>query len=247
MKKSTAVLAAIGRETAALRYGLPQLQPVSSGARTVWKGACCGQPVILGHSGIGFFRAASLAEEFIREYPVGVVLSVGFAGGLQGHLAVGDIVLAERVQYERLFPSDGVLLKRSEVLLQELGMSYQTGLLISVDEMVGSQEKKKKIASESQALAMDMESGAIAEVALRSSLPFLSIRAISDQYNETLDPWLPQVITPEGGIHFRQLASSLLARPTRIRSVLRLRSQTALAAKNLGRFLIRFLTTLQDA
>jgi|SRR5579863_1424568 len=244
LKEPIGVVAALFPETRDLRRRLRPLRCLSAGGLPLMIGGAAGREVLLGHSGMGPSCAAELAERLIRERPIEALLSVGFAGGLEPGLQIGDLVLADRVCFKRLLTCDARLLRHGEGAVQDLGLRYRRGLLISKEKMVGSSEGKRDLFVQEGAAAVDMESGAVAEVAARARVPFLAIRSISDLSEQALDPWIGGLIGPGGGIGYHRLFSGLLRRPDRLGLLWRLRQQSFRAAATLNEFLIRFLTTL---
>jgi nucleoside phosphorylase len=210
-------------------------------------GECCGLSVVLGHSGIGPARAARLAEDLTERFPIGAVLAFGFAGALRGDIEIGRIILADRVFYRKPFPSDDGLFRLAEGILKKARLPYAVGSLITVERIAPSAKEKGDLAEEKGGIALDMESGAVAEIASRKGIPFLSVRAVSDSSEDPLDPWLAEVVTPEGGIRYCGVLYRVFSRPARILSVNRLRRRTRLASRNLNRFLIDFLAGLSGS
>ncbi|HET6370645.1 MAG TPA: hypothetical protein VFG95_05570, partial [Nitrospiria bacterium] len=97
-------MAALRRETSALREGLCHLRKMSPSFRggSLWISEDVDLPILLGHSGVGPSQASLFAENLIRHFPIGILLPIGFAGGLQPRLQVGEIFLADRVRYQEL-------------------------------------------------------------------------------------------------------------------------------------------------
>ena len=242
LKKTIAVLSALRRETRGLRCRLrPSDAAAPDGTLTVGRLGEC--EVILGQSGVGPSRAAQLAERVLRQHSVEAVLSVGFAGALSPQLAIGELVLAERVRYRTPVACDPELMTRARRVVQTLALPYRAGLLISREALAGTLREKQGLFLHEGPVALDMESGAVAEVVSKSGLPFLAVRSISDRFDQSLDPWLAELVGPEGSVRFARLLWGLLSRPPRIGSLLCLGRQTALASGTLNRFLIGFLST----
>ena len=63
-----------------------------------------------------------------------------------------------------------------------------SGLVVSGDQIITSSEVRDALAREfADALCVDMETAAVAQVALRNSLPWSALRVTSDSADETFD------------------------------------------------------------
>lgn len=174
--KKTGVIVAMQEELDVVRnLGIPGIVPVLSG--------------------IGKVNAARAATELLLREDVASVVNFGMAGALSEDLHVGDVILGSRVAYHDVwcgegnapgqvqgeplfFEADPVMLRRAS---QCCGPLVRTGLLVSGDQFFISMEEDARIrAMYPEALASDMESGAIAQVCLHFGVPFLSVRIISD-------------------------------------------------------------------
>ena len=60
------------------------------------------------------------------------------------------------------------------------------GSLFTVGQIVGRMEEKRAIARKSDAIALDMETAAVADVAEQRRIPFIAVRAVSDILEEEL-------------------------------------------------------------
>ena len=152
--------------------------------------------VVLMQSGIGKVCAAAGTVEMSEHYAPDYILNTGVAGGIDSKLRVMDIVVGKEVVYHDVwcgkgneygqvqglparFVSDkylyGVAMAvKSEVLLQG-------GLICSGDKFITSCDELHVIKNNfPDGLAVDMESGAIAQVCCMLGIPFLNCRIISD-------------------------------------------------------------------
>ena len=122
-----------------------------------------------------------------------MIINTGVAGGADKSINVMDIVVGERVSYHDVWCGPeckmGVVqglpnyFEGSKSIISKLPQSplLKYGLIVSGDQFVESIEKVNKIKENyPEALAVDMESGAIAHVCEVMNVPFLSLRVISD-------------------------------------------------------------------
>jgi 5'-methylthioadenosine/S-adenosylhomocysteine nucleosidase len=69
------------------------------------------------------------------------------------------------------------------------------GTIVSGDQVIASAEKKEWLYTTFSALAVDMESGAVVQVAHLNNIPWLVVRAVSDHADATLDFDITGMIT----------------------------------------------------
>ncbi len=143
--------------------------------------------------GMGKVNAAMTAQK-LCDQGVDLIFSVGVAGGLDSALKQGDMVLSERVAYHDVWCGEGNL--KGQV--QNLPLYFETprfenldipgvkkGLFVTGDQFVTDKNVLNQIkANFPEALAVDMESAAIAQVCYLNHIDFASIRIISDVVGE---------------------------------------------------------------
>ncbi len=153
--------------------------------------------VALSETGIGKVNAAVGALELIRAFQPDCVVSTGVAGGLDPSLRVMDVVAGSEVVYHDVdcgpdnaygqvqglparYAADPALLARATSLAVE-GVSIRAGLIASGDQFVSSKGQLAAIKARfPEAAAVEMESGALAQVCHLCGVPFLSFRILSD-------------------------------------------------------------------
>lgn len=151
-----------------------------------------GSDICLVRAGIGKVNAAISTINMISRFAPDCIINTGVAGGLDNCLDIMDVVAADRICYHDVwcgtgneagqvqglpvyFDCDsGLVGKASE-------FADHVGLLCSGDQFIDSPEKGRAIKSKfPDALAVDMESAAIAQVCLLDKIPFIAMRVISD-------------------------------------------------------------------
>lgn len=152
-------------------------------------------------SGIGKVNAA-LATQKACDDGADLIITTGLAGGIDGTLVQGDVVLADRVCYHDVWCGEPNLegqvqelplyFEAQENLLNKItaGVSeirFKRGLIVSGDQFLTDSIRLEKIKKAfPTALAVDMESAAVAQVCyLNNRRPFLSLRIISDVAGKT--------------------------------------------------------------
>lgn len=149
-----------------------------------------------------------------------LVLSSGFAGGLNPALACGQVVFA--------VPSGDPL----EPRLIEAGAV--AGRFHQSDRVAITREEKQRLRRQTGADAVEMESTAIREVCGRHDIRCVVVRVISDAADETLPLDFNVLMTPDHRMDFVRLAGQILRRPGLIRELLAFQRRTREAAERLA-------------
>lgn len=136
------------------------------------------EEVRLAHTGVGPAAAAEHVAALLAAHRPRLLLSTGFAGGLDPRLATGDLLIATNV-------STPALVARSRALLAD-DVRAHFGALTSQPRPAESAAEKAALARASGALGVDMETAAIAAACARAGVPLLAVRAISDPAREPL-------------------------------------------------------------
>ncbi|MFL6416162.1 MAG: hypothetical protein ACJ74Y_10910, partial [Bryobacteraceae bacterium] len=153
-----------------------------------------------------------------------------FCGGLRPGMLPAQIVVGTEV----LNPRDGSKYPCTAI---EVSCEHQTGVVASQDRVITDREEKAKLFA-SGAVAVDMESFAVAEAAKRASVPFFCVKAVSDLADESFRIDFNQMRTPEGRIARGKIVLYVLTHPWTLGELLRLRRRSQDAARALGEFLV---------
>jgi len=158
-----------------------------------YRGTMGRHDVMVMQCGIGKVNAAmgtlTLVNAFLPDY----VINSGVAGGADFAVNVMDVVAGAQVAYHDVWCGPESLIgqvqglplyfKGAERLLDMLPTSdnIHKGLICSGDQFIDTMDSVKRIKGNfPDALAVDMESGAIAQVCHLCNVPFLALRVISD-------------------------------------------------------------------
>ena len=149
--------------------------------------------VMVMQCGIGKVNAAMGALMLVNHFAPHFVINSGVAGGADLSVKVMDVVAGARVAYHDVWCGPESELGRVQGLplyfegakrLLELlpeSVEIHKGLICSGDQFIDKIEDVNRIKSNfPDALAVDMESGAIAQVCHLCGVPFLALRVISD-------------------------------------------------------------------
>lgn len=110
----------------------------------------------------------------------------------------------------------------SHVKDQLAALNINTGLLAESSTIVAQSSAKRLINSQSSAIALDMESIAVAQTANQHSLPVLVIRSIADPVSMSLPKAVSYALDDEGEVVLTKLLWFLLTHPTELPSLIKL-------------------------
>ncbi len=190
---------------------------------------------VLRQSGPGPERAAAAARGLL-ETGCGALISAGICGGLRNGLAPGTLVLAHRV---RDAAGNGWTVDRAwrAALAEHLGgrLSMASGVLLGSDRVLATPREKAEAGRIHDAMAVDMESHAVAAVAAEAGLPFLVLRAVSDPARTHIPRVAFRGVDRAGNRRPGRVAKGLLKHPGDLPDLVRLAFNTGRATRTLGR------------
>ena len=123
-------------------------------------------------TGVGQERAFRAVRNVLNRRRYRLVISAGFAGGTQPGLQVGDLVMASEV----VEASSGQRWRPGI----PLDSSITVGTLLTTRHPLVDPQAKAKAGLRYGAVAVDMETAAVARVASEAQVPWVSLRAILD-------------------------------------------------------------------
>ena len=161
------------------------------------------------------------------------LLSFGIAGGLDPNLPPGTLVLARAVIGPRGTRYDCDPNWRGMVCSDARGhIDFTDGAIAGSDSPILGQAGKAKLFRGSGAVAVDMESHAVARAAKEKNVPFLALRAIADPAGRDVPEWIMIGVDSGGRTRIAPVLAKLLFRPWEIPRLLELAKdqKTALSA-----------------
>lgn len=211
---------------------------------TIREGGLAGRRVATIVSGAGRKAAARAAEILIAGHAPKCVVSTGFAGGLADDVARGDFVVASEV-VDAAGMRLGVDLPRSLVEFATADVSpdakrpcVHVGRFVTVDAIATTPEAKRQLGQTHAAIAVDMESLAVAEVCARLGTAFLSIRIVSDAVADALPAEVTNLVKQKSlAGQLGAVAGALFKRPSSIKDIYKLKEDALLASDRLAKFL----------
>ena len=197
----------------AMQIEIENLKPSIKGAKVevisgieFISGKIDGIDVVAAVSGIGKVFAAVCTEIMILHFGVEKVINIGVAGSLVKDLKVLNVAVAESaVQHDMNttaigdpaglvsginvinFDTDPELRNVVVDVLKAREIPYETGVIASGDLFVDTDRQRQNIHLKFNAIAADMEGGAIAHVCYINNIPFALIRSISDADGSAMD------------------------------------------------------------
>ncbi len=208
-RRPIAVLAALDVEAATLARRLIPSEADAPKLR-VWEGDLEGRPVVLVLTGVGKV-AASMATQFVCDARrPRCIVSIGLAGAAGGNGARGGVIVASgAVQHDMdarpltgargmiaglgmtVFPADpklSRLLQHGAESVVESESLVRSGMVMTGDQIVTSREIRDRIKADfPDGACFDMETAAIAQVALQNGVPWVGLRITSDAADESFN------------------------------------------------------------
>ncbi|MDC7218091.1 MAG: hypothetical protein PQJ28_03605 [Spirochaetales bacterium] len=190
-------------------------------------------------SGIGIARATEAAELLCTKKP-DLILSIGVSGGLAAGLEAGTLVTATSIhsdiaELDSWFESDEDAKLRSE-LVPSCGET-QCGKLITAKEAVLTPQDKLFMHERTGALAVDMESIAVAQTAKKNGIPFGCIRAISDDSKRGIPKESLAGVNETGKTQLGPILKAIMKRPGLIFELIPMGRDYSKGLKALGKIL----------
>lgn len=198
--------------------------------------------VVTVEAGAGPERAARATQALLDAHTPRWVISAGFSGGLRPDLQIGDVVIGNSI-----VDRAGQELRIDVRMAPDAQRGWHVGRLVMVDEIVRTVADKQRLAERSGALAVDMESLAVAQKCAENHVRFLAVRAISDDLSADLPPEVMSVFGGTGSLRAGVIAGAVWKRPGSIKDMWRLRERAVSASERLAVFLQMILPTLSDA
>ncbi|MCD2332839.1 5'-methylthioadenosine/adenosylhomocysteine nucleosidase [Borreliella americana] len=177
--------------------------------KTITLGTIHNHNIISIVTGVGKINTAFWTSYIISKYKISHIINAGVASGIYSNknkfLKIGDVVIStQTVNYDfnlyrfgyeighvpghpKKFESS-IVLMRKVFKIKTNNIVFHTGLIITGDKFINHLNFYEEIPEEFQdAIAVDMESAAMAQVAYNFKIPFIIIRGISNIVNHEND------------------------------------------------------------
>jgi adenosylhomocysteine nucleosidase len=239
------IVFALGIEAGGVEDLLEGVVRIRGHGFAVCRGTLKGRHVALVKAGTGREAAAHATEALIAGHRPTWVISAGFAGGLSPEVEKHDLVMGDS-----LVSSSGDQLTIDlkvdpEALAETPGV--HVGRLLCVDAIVRTPAEKRRWGEAHQALAVDMETFAVAEVCRRRKVRFLAIRIVSDAVDDALPGDVGRIAHQKSlAAKFGAVVGAVWNRPSSVKDMLRLKEDALIASGRLARFLVSVIEQLAN-
>ncbi|MGP0566557.1 MULTISPECIES: phosphorylase family protein [unclassified Nitrospina] len=252
MEHHLCIIGAIREEIAGIKGRMRIDESLKLNGASAFIGTWEGFRLVLVRSGVGRRRAAKAFQQVCDHFPLVQVISIGFAGGLDPALQVGDLLIADTIT----MVCDGAavttesmaipvaLVNQAMVVACPEGATAYQGTLVTVDDVVSHPDDKKKLGKTHGALGVDMETFELAKEAERRDVPFLSVRAITDTAGQTLMN-CSHLVDDDGNVSTLKAGWHVLTHPGDLTGMIELGKHARLATAHLTSYLKEYLHCLK--
>lgn len=173
-----------------------------------------GEAPVVRCAGADAARAAAAARELVSQGCDGL-LSFGMAGGLDAGAGAGTLIIADTAIAPdgQRYGTDTAWRRAVVGRISGAGITAMEGSIAGSAQVVTTTEGKRNLRGSTGALAVDMESHAIAAAARSADVPFLALRVIADPVTRAIPQWVMKAVLDDGGIDPTAIIRPLLARP----------------------------------
>jgi adenosylhomocysteine nucleosidase len=202
-----------------------------NGVRIV-RGKIDGRMTEVLHTGVGEKVCRQRVERFLQDQQFDLLISTGFAGALSDDLKVGDLLLAKNFSTIDL----------NEALSFLSSFPHHIADLLTVPALIDSSEDRNRIARESGAAAVDMETEFIARACAEHGVPLLSLRVITDSPSQSFPAPIKVLFDMERQrTGYRQLSSYVLKNPATLWRLIRFGIRVAHTRKALTETIVHLV------
>lgn len=173
----------------------------------IFHGKCNRKDIYICLAGVGKVNAAANTQRLFDLFNVDAVINSGVAGGVSRTLGICDIAISKILTYHDFYPLDILdkyapnssvftadermvelaCLACDKIKKNEISFNYDVGVIVSGDRFVEDSAYVKQLFDKFSALCTEMEGAAVAHVCLLNKKPFVVIRALSDNADESAD------------------------------------------------------------
>jgi adenosylhomocysteine nucleosidase len=203
-----ALLCATPREASCLKSALEEAREITSpkGMR-LFKGMVGQIEVLSSVTGVGKVAAAAGTRYLLDLFPLDAVINYGTAGALSSQVKTAEVIIATelipgdvgvvhsqgfkttgpgiyedgRVVFEPKYAVDPSLMERTRKVAVDVGLPHHLGRVLTCDQVVLDPELRAQLGQSFDALAVEMEGAAAAQVCEGEAVPYIAVRSISDE------------------------------------------------------------------
>ncbi len=173
----------------------------------VYEGKCKEHDVYISLVGVGKVNAAANTQRLIDLFDVDCVINSGVAGCTSKTIGVCDIAVSETLTYHDFYPidvldkyaphtsvfkADDKMISLATKACEEIkkdspAFRYACGMIVTGDRFVEDSSVVARLKRDYNSLCTEMEGAAVAHVCVLNKVPFVVIRAMSDNADEGAD------------------------------------------------------------
>ncbi|MCK0471293.1 5'-methylthioadenosine/adenosylhomocysteine nucleosidase [Halalkalibacter sp. APA_J-10(15)] len=199
-----AIIGAMAEEITALKEEMTIHQSTEVALIQFYEGKMSTKDIVLCQSGVGKVNAALTTQVLIDHFQVTHILFTGVAGAVEEQLEVGDIIISTSAMQHDIDASP-LGFKRGEIPMFPISSDFKAnteliklaeesstasvhrkvlkGRVVSGDQFIANAELVRDLRDTFNAVCVEMEGSAVAQVATLNNIPFVIIRSISDKAN----------------------------------------------------------------
>lgn len=234
------LVAAMPQEIAPLLRRFKGYRKERASGFALYRFALPGADVVLIESGMGPAHAQRATEALISAARPGLILNFGLCGGVQPGLAVGELVLAERV----LWLEQGRLTQEAQPepelvgvvgeACTSAGLQPKRGSFVTAAAIMNKKEVARSLGGGTAHPVLEMETAAVLRAARLEGVPFLALRCVSDAHDEELGFSLEEFCDSELRVSPLRVLGCISRKPWIIPQLLRLSGNTKKASEKLA-------------
>lgn len=211
-----------------------------TGGKFVFRGGRYGHlRLAIVECGMGFNRARQGTLALIDAHAPKWILSIGFSGALIPEMRVGDIAVGNA-----LINLQGEELKIDLNMPEDRAQGRYVGKLLTAEAVVRTVEEKRQLQQQTGAIAVDLESLAVAQVCREKRIRFMAVRVISDDMSRDLPTEIMALTGNSGAIRWGATLGAIWKRPSSAGDMWKMWEKSQVAAERLAEFLDGVLAQL---
>lgn len=239
--KLIGIVVALPEERVALVKRLKQVKRRVVDGIPLYGGMLEGRQVCVIEGGMGTAAAIRATRLLLAETRPCLVLSAGFCGAIRPGPQVADLVISKRLLalddqglHEISQPGGELSAARLSAELHHRGVRTWQGSFITANGIITKAAVAESLPTDLPTPVLEMESTAVARVAMTAGVPFLGLRAISDDAAEELNFSLDELTDTQLRISIPRVLFTCLKKPRIIPQLARLAANSGKAGKALG-------------
>ncbi len=161
-------------------------------------GSYAGHTVVLCCAGMGKVNAAAATQILISVFGAERIVFSGIAGNLSPDITIGDVVISDVLVHHDIddfteentgllaidYYADKHLIDVAAAACKNQGVRALVGRIATGEKFIGDSATKADIMARCHPLCVEMEGAAVAQVATKNNVPFVVVRAMSDNADE---------------------------------------------------------------